>query len=81
VPLERIANRSTSLGIPDSNGGVGGSGDDVLPVGRVSNGPHSASMPHERVADLLELDALEAGRNPESITNGAGLSLGMGNLK
>jgi len=30
---------------------------------------------------LLELDALEAGRNPESITNGAGLSLGMGNLK
>jgi len=30
---------------------------------------------------LLEPDALEAGRNPESITNGAGLSLGTGNLK
>jgi len=30
---------------------------------------------------VLEPDALEAGRNPESITNRAGLSLGTGNLK
>ena len=38
MPLERLADSSTSLGIPDSNGAVGRSGDDALPVGRVSNG-------------------------------------------
>ena len=30
---ERLASCSISLGIPDSNGAVAGSGDDVAPVG------------------------------------------------
>ena len=41
----------------------------------------SAMSTKQQKAAMLEPDALEAGRNPKSITNGAGLSLGMGNLK
>ncbi len=51
MPLERIANWSTSLGIPDSNGAVVGSGEDVAPIGRVSNGQHLVSVPLQRIAD------------------------------
>ena len=49
--LARIADYSASLGIPDSNGAVEGSGDDVAPIGRVSNGPHQVSVPLERISD------------------------------
>ena len=38
MPVERIADCSTSRSIPDSNGAVGGSGYDVPPIGGVSNG-------------------------------------------
>jgi len=38
--LERLTDSGTSLGIPDSNGAVAGSGDDAPPIGRVSNRPH-----------------------------------------
>ena len=51
MPFERIADQSTSLGIPGSNGAVVGSRDDVAPVGRASDGPHPVSMPLERIAD------------------------------
>src|SRR5258706_568383 len=51
VPLERIPNWSTSLGIPDSNGAVRGSGDDVLFIGRVSNGLYPVSVPLESITD------------------------------
>ena len=47
VPLEWITDWSTSLGIPDSNSTVVGSGYDVVPIGRVSNGVHPASVPLE----------------------------------
>src|SRR5258707_415412 len=48
---ERLACRGLSLSIPDSNGAVVGSRDDVPPIGRVSNGPHRASVPLERSTD------------------------------
>ncbi len=51
VPFERIADWSASLCTPDSNGAVLGSGDDVLPIGGICNGPHRASVPLERIAD------------------------------
>src|SRR5258706_10872254 len=51
MPLERLAGRSTSLGIPDSNGAIVGSGNDVAPIGRVGNGLHHARVPLERIAD------------------------------
>ncbi len=51
MPLERIADWSTSLGIPDSNGVVGGSRDDMAPIGRVSNRAHQPIVPLERIAD------------------------------
>ena len=37
VPLKRIPDWGTSLSIPDSNGAIGGSRDNVMPIGRVSN--------------------------------------------
>src|SRR5258706_3910174 len=49
--IKRSADCSTSLRVPDSNGVVAGSGDDVAPIGRASNGPHHARMPLERIAD------------------------------
>src|SRR5882757_2299044 len=49
MPLERIANWSTSLGIPDLNGVVVGSGDDVVPIGRVSHGIYPPIMPRKRL--------------------------------
>src|SRR5258706_561676 len=51
MPRERLAGRSTSLGIPGSNGAIVGSGDDVAPIGRVGNGHHQVSVPLERIAD------------------------------
>ena len=51
MPLERLTNCSTGLGIPDSNGVVVGSGDDVLAIRRVSNTPDQAIMPFRRLAD------------------------------
>src|SRR5258706_10410147 len=51
MPLERLAGCSTSLGIPGSNGAVVGSGDDVAPIMRVSNGRHPESVPLERIAN------------------------------
>src|SRR5258706_10938378 len=48
---ERISDCSTSLRIPDSDGGVVGSGDDVPPIGRVSNRIHPPSMPRKRLAN------------------------------
>lgn len=47
MPFERIADCITSLGNPDSNGAVAGSGDEVPPIGRVSKG---VGMPLERIA-------------------------------
>src|SRR5258706_3341610 len=49
--LERIADWGTSLSIPDSNGVIVGSGDDVASIGRVGNGRHQASVPLERLVD------------------------------
>ncbi len=46
-----MADWSTSLGIPDSNGAVGGSGDDAAPIGRASYGHHRDSVPLKRVAN------------------------------
>ena len=37
---KRLASCSVSLSILDSNGVVIGSGDDALPIGRVSNGQY-----------------------------------------
>ena len=51
MPFERTADCSTNLDIPDSNGAVIGSGDDVLPVRRVSNRPYPVGMPLEGIAD------------------------------
>src|SRR5260370_1035629 len=51
MPLERLTDCGTSLGIPDSNGVVTGSGDDVAPIGRVSNGRHPVNVPLEWVTD------------------------------
>src|SRR5258706_554438 len=51
VPHERTADCSTIFRIPDSDGGVVGSGDDVPPIGRVSNGSHRVSVPLERISD------------------------------
>src|SRR5258706_347159 len=51
VPLKRTSDCSTSLRIPDSDGGVFGSGGDVPPIGRVSNGLHIVSVPLERISD------------------------------
>src|SRR5258706_2407938 len=51
VPLKRVADWCTSLGIPDSNGAIFGSGSDVLPIRRVSNGPHLISVFLKRIAD------------------------------
>src|SRR5258706_14313936 len=48
---DRVASCSMSLSIPDSNGAIEGSGDDVLPLGRVSNGQHPISVPMEGIAD------------------------------
>src|SRR5258706_238691 len=50
-PMSRVADCGTSLGIPDSNGVITGSGDDVVPIGGVGNGPHPVSVPLERTAD------------------------------
>ncbi len=49
--LKRITDWSTSLSIPDSNDAVRISGDDVSPIGRVSNGQDPVSVPLERIAD------------------------------
>ncbi len=51
MPLKRIAHWSTSLSIPDSNGAVEGSGDDVPPIGRVSHGQHPVSVPLKGIAN------------------------------
>src|SRR5258706_14899628 len=51
MPLERIADCSSSLRIPDSNAAVGGSGYDVAPIGRISNRIHPLCMPHNRFAN------------------------------
>src|SRR5258706_102967 len=51
MPRERLAGRSTSLSIPDSNGVIPGSGDDVAPIGRVGNGLHPPIMPRKRLAN------------------------------
>src|SRR5258708_23858684 len=45
MPLKRISDCSTSLRIPDSDGGVIGSGDDVPPIRRGSNGSHPVREP------------------------------------
>jgi hypothetical protein len=52
IPLEGLADRSTSLGIPNSNGAVIGSRDDVLAIGRVSNREsHIISVPLDQLAN------------------------------
>src|SRR5258706_14248061 len=51
VPSERITDCSASLGVPDSNFAVVGSGNNVLPIGRVGNGRHRVLMPLERSTD------------------------------
>ncbi len=51
MPRKRIAYWRTSLGIPNANGAVGGSGDDVLSVGRACNGNHPVTVPIERIAN------------------------------
>src|SRR5258706_392203 len=51
MPPGRLSSCGTSLGIPDSNGAVGGPGDDVPPIGRVCNGQDRVSVPLERMAD------------------------------
>ena len=48
---EGISDWSTSLSIPDSNGAIGRPGDDVMTIGRVSNGQYPMGMPLERTAD------------------------------
>ena len=40
MPFKRIPKCNTTLRIPDSNGVVGGSGDDVMPIKRVGNRLH-----------------------------------------
>src|SRR5258706_344198 len=51
LPVERLVGYSASRSVPDSNGLVKGSGDDVAPIGRGSNGIHPVGVPHERIAD------------------------------
>src|SRR5258706_11724776 len=51
VPRYRIADWGTSLGIPDSNGVIVGSGDDVAPIGSVSHRIHTPIMPRKRLAN------------------------------
>src|SRR5258706_12745 len=48
---QRLARWRARLRNPDSNGAVKGPGDDVAPIGRVSNGLHPVSVPLERIAD------------------------------
>ena len=50
-PFEGIADWSTNLSIPDLNGAVVRSGDDVPPIGRVNNGPHPGSVPLKGTAN------------------------------
>ena len=45
MTLQGLANCIARLRIPGSNGPVNGSRYDVLPIGRISNGLHRASMP------------------------------------
>src|SRR5258706_3626255 len=45
MPLEGLADCSTSLSIPDSNGPIYRSGHDFPPVGRVNNRPNTLGMP------------------------------------
>src|SRR5258706_112977 len=40
-----------SPGVPDSNGAVGGSGVDVLPIGRGIHGLHRVRVRIERISD------------------------------
>ena len=51
MPLERLANCSIGLSIPDLNGEVTGSRGDVPAIWRVSNQVHPTSMPLERLAN------------------------------
>src|SRR5258706_12033334 len=51
MPLEKIAYCGTSIGIPDSNGLIVGSGDDVAPIGRVGNGQHRVTQPRTTITD------------------------------
>src|SRR5258706_15784904 len=51
MALERLAGCSTGLSIPDSNGAIVGSGDDVAPIGRVSNGRQERKGPLEGKAE------------------------------
>ena len=51
MPHEGLADCSTSHCIPGLNSAVVGSGDDALPIGRVSNTLHPATVPLEGVAD------------------------------
>src|SRR5260370_1329053 len=51
MPLQRLTNCGASLGIPDSNGAVIRSGDDVPSVRRVSNGLHVFGVPLQRLTN------------------------------
>ena len=51
APLKRLADCSTSLCIPDSNGPIKWSVNDVPSIGRVSDRQHKVSAPLERLFD------------------------------
>src|SRR5258706_384296 len=70
MPLQGLANCSTSIGIPNPNRPVIGSRDDVPPIGRVGDGRHRIGVP---------LDGLTHYNTSLSIPNPNGSVTGSGN--